>query len=104
VPEPLWQVGPLSDGAAPRYGFTRFAAQLNEMTGVERGRLPPTDSRLRPDQRALEDGDMERAEQLKARLEERQRARRREMEERGMSGCRGGLSSPGGMGMRRFGG
>jgi hypothetical protein len=83
APALLWQAGPLSDGAAPRYGFTRFAAQLNEVTGVERGRLPPTDSRLRPDQRALEDGDMERAERLKARLEERQRARRREMEERG---------------------
>jgi hypothetical protein len=83
APALLWQAGALSDGAAPRYGFTRFAAQLNEVTAVERGRLPPTDSRLRPDQRVLEDGDMERAEQLKARLEERQRARRREAEERG---------------------
>jgi hypothetical protein len=81
--EPLWQAGALSDGAAPRYGFTRFAAQLNEVTGAERGRLPPSDSRLRPDQRALEDGDMERAEALKARLEERQRAKRRGAEERG---------------------
>ena len=39
--------------------------------------------RLRPDQRALEDGDVDKAEALKARLEERQRSRRRVMEEHG---------------------
>ena len=43
--------------------------------------LPPTDSRLRPDQRAVETGDIERAEALKARLEDRQRSRRKVMEE-----------------------
>ena len=43
--------------------------------------LPPTDSRLRPDQRAAETGDIERAEALKARLEDRQRSRRKVMEE-----------------------
>ena len=30
----------------------RFALELNEVTGVELGRLPPTDARLRPDQRS----------------------------------------------------
>ena len=30
--------------------------QLNELTQGQRGRLPPTDSRLRPDIRALEEG------------------------------------------------
>ena len=79
----LWKVGPLVDDAPKRYGFTAFAAALNEITAVEEGHIPPTDSRLRPDQRALEDGDVDRAEALKARLEERQRGRRRVMEEHG---------------------
>lgn len=63
--------------------MTIFAATLNEITGLERDKLPPTDSRLRPDQRALEQGDHERAEVLKARLEEQQRTRRKEMESAG---------------------
>jgi oxysterol-binding protein-related protein 3/6/7 len=79
----IWAVGSLVDQAPKRYGFTTFAASLNEILSVERDRLPPTDSRLRPDQRALEEGDIDRAEDLKAKLEEKQRERRREMEERG---------------------
>lgn len=40
----------------PRYHMTPWAAQLNEMTPGLKEKLAPTDSRLRPDQRALEDG------------------------------------------------
>jgi hypothetical protein len=80
---PLWKVSKLVDEASKRYGFTTFAAQLNEITAVEQDKLPPTDSRLRPDQRAAEDGDMDLAEGVKAKLEERQRGRRRVMEEHG---------------------
>jgi len=36
-------------------------------------KLPPTDSRLRPDQRCLENGEYERANAEKLRLEQRQR-------------------------------
>lgn len=36
-------------------------------------KLPPTDSRLRPDQRHLENGEYERANEEKQRLERRQR-------------------------------
>ena len=79
----IWKAGPLVEDAPKRYGFTAFAAALNEITPVEEGHLPPTDSRLRPDQRALEEGDVDHAEALKARLEERQRGRRRVMEEHG---------------------
>jgi hypothetical protein len=79
----FWRVGALVDNAPQRYGFTAFAASLNEITEIEDGFLPPTDSRLRPDQRAYEDGEVDRAEAMKARLEERQRARRRVMEEHG---------------------
>jgi hypothetical protein len=44
--------------------------------------LPPTDTRLRPDQRAFEEGRLEEAEQMKAILEQRQRERRAELEEK----------------------
>jgi hypothetical protein len=79
----IWTVGGLVDNASHKYGFTSFAATLNEITEIEADHLPPTDSRLRPDQRAFEDGEVDRAEGLKARLEERQRARRKVMEEHG---------------------
>lgn len=81
----IWQAGALVDKAAKHYGFTSFAATLNEVSPIEKGKLAPTDSRIRPDQRALEDGDLDRAEDLKTELEERQRQRRKEMEEAGQS-------------------
>jgi oxysterol-binding protein-related protein 3/6/7 len=76
----IWSAGSLVENATKHYGMTSFAATLNEITEIEDGKLPPTDSRLRPDQRALEQGDHEQAEQLKACLEEQQRLRRRDME------------------------
>ena len=79
----IWSAGSLVDNAAKHYGMTSFAATLNEITEIENDKLPPTDSRLRPDQRALEQGDHEQAEELKARLEEQQRSRRNEMESAG---------------------
>ncbi|PLN74883.1 hypothetical protein BDW42DRAFT_198068, partial [Aspergillus taichungensis] len=82
---PLWTAGPLVAQAPKHYGLTRFAAVLNEITPIEDGHVPVTDSRLRPDQRALEDGDVDRAEAVKVRLEEGQRARRRDMEAAGES-------------------
>lgn len=80
---PIWQVSPLAPDVSKRYGLTSFAASLNEITPIEKDKLPPTDSRLRPDQRALEENDFDSAEELKARLEEAQRSRRRQMEEEG---------------------
>lgn len=79
----IWTAGPLVDNAAKHYGFPLFAASVNEITKIEEGHLPPTDSRLRPDQRALEDGEYDTAERLKNALEENQRHRRKEMEEQG---------------------
>ena len=78
---PIWEAVDLPLDAAKRYGFTRFAASLNEITALEKDKLPPTDSRLRPDQRAAEDGDLDTAEALKAKLEDAQRNRRKIMEE-----------------------
>jgi len=56
-----------------RYNLTRFAITLNELTPGLKEKLPPTDSRLRPDQRCLENGEYERANAEKLRLEQRQR-------------------------------
>ncbi|KAG6578992.1 Oxysterol-binding protein-related protein 1C, partial [Cucurbita argyrosperma subsp. sororia] len=65
-----------------RYNFTRFAMTLNELTPGLKEKLPPTDSRLRPDQRCLENGEYEMANSEKLRLEQRQRQARK-MQERG---------------------
>lgn len=79
----IWHVGDLVENAAQTYGLTTFAAGLNEITELEKGKLPPTDCRLRPDQRAAEMGDLDTAETWKATLEASQRVRRKEAEERG---------------------
>ncbi|PWA78503.1 OSBP(oxysterol binding protein)-related protein 1D [Artemisia annua] len=56
-----------------RYNLTPFAISLNEITPGLREKLPPTDSRLRPDQRHLENGEYELANAEKLRLEQLQR-------------------------------
>ncbi|KAL0267043.1 UNVERIFIED_CONTAM: hypothetical protein PYX00_009415 [Menopon gallinae] len=58
------------------YNFTELACQLNE---PEEG-VAPTDSRLRPDQRLMEEGNWAAANIEKVRLEEKQRAVRRQRE------------------------
>ncbi|PNS18080.1 hypothetical protein CAC42_4039 [Sphaceloma murrayae] len=79
----VWKAGETVSDASKNWGFTVFAAGLNEVTAVEEGKMPMTDSRLRPDQRALERGELDVAEGLKAKLEERQRGRRKVMEVHG---------------------
>ncbi|XP_042506009.1 oxysterol-binding protein-related protein 2A isoform X2 [Macadamia integrifolia] len=59
-----------------RYNLTSFAITLNELTPGLKEKLPPTDSRLRPDQRCLENGEYEKANAEKLRLETRQRMSR----------------------------
>ncbi|XP_058179221.1 oxysterol-binding protein-related protein 1C-like isoform X1 [Rhododendron vialii] len=65
-----------------RYNLTRFAITLNELTPGLKEKLPPTDSRLRPDQRYLENGEYGMANSEKLRLEQRQRQSGK-MQERG---------------------
>ncbi|GMI71733.1 OSBP(oxysterol binding protein)-related protein 2A [Hibiscus trionum] len=60
-----------------RYNLTSFAITLNELTPGLQEKLPPTDSRLRPDQRHLENGEYDRANAEKQRLERRQRISRK---------------------------
>ncbi|KAI1481107.1 Oxysterol-binding protein-domain-containing protein [Daldinia eschscholtzii] len=79
----VWKAGQLVPNAPNTYGLTAFSATLNEITPVEEGRLPPTDTRLRPDQRLAEQGKLDDAEEWKVTLEEAQRARRRDLEAKG---------------------
>ncbi|XP_027096883.1 oxysterol-binding protein-related protein 1D-like isoform X2 [Coffea arabica] len=65
-----------------RYNLTPFAISLNELTPGLPEKLPPTDSRLRPDQRHLENGEYELANSEKLRLEQLQRQARK-LQERG---------------------
>lgn len=81
----IWKAGAMVDNAAQTYGMTAFAAGLNEITKIEKDKLPPTDSRLRPDQRLAEEGKLDDAETWKHKLEEAQRGRRRALEDRGDS-------------------
>lgn len=59
------------------YNFTLLACQLNEPEDD----VAPTDSRLRPDQRLMEEGQWDEANQVKVLLEDKQRAVRRKREE-----------------------
>lgn len=62
------------------YGFTRFAMELNELDPETAKLIPTSDTRLRPDQRALEEGDVQQAESVKFALEQKQRERRKRFE------------------------
>lgn len=77
-PVQLWRVSPLPPEADKMYNFTQFAIQLNDRPDNEPN-LCPTDSRLRPDQRLMEEGLWDEANVEKVRLEEKQRLRRRQM-------------------------
>lgn len=87
--ELLWQAEDFPPDAQDYYGFTYFTTTLNEITedliikdsndGKETVtyQIPVTDSRFRPDQRALDEGRVDEADELKMQVEEMQRRRRR---------------------------
>ncbi|XP_071179545.1 oxysterol-binding protein 1-like isoform X2 [Mytilus edulis] len=72
----LWEKKPLPPGAEKMYFFTRLALELNE---PEEG-VAPTDCRIRPDQRLMEDGKWDEANKYKVQLEDKQRAARKKRE------------------------
>uniref|UniRef100_A0A671S0M8 Oxysterol-binding protein n=1 Tax=Sinocyclocheilus anshuiensis TaxID=1608454 RepID=A0A671S0M8_9TELE len=74
----LWRVAPRPPHSTQMYNFTNFAMTLNELEPGTIGVIAPTDCRLRPDIRAMENGDIDTASQEKERLEEKQRVARRE--------------------------
>ncbi|KAL0966156.1 hypothetical protein UPYG_G00291610 [Umbra pygmaea] len=75
--ELIWRIVPRPDNSAQFYAFSTFAMQLNELEEAMTGVLPPTDSRLRPDIRAMENGDIDLASEEKKRVEEKQRFARK---------------------------
>ena len=86
--EVLWRANELPSHAHDYYGFTNFTMTLNEITEdlqligedgntIVGYRIPVTDSRFRPDQRALEEGRLDDADEIKMDVEEKQRGRRR---------------------------
>ncbi|PQE07160.1 hypothetical protein CJF31_00004803 [Rutstroemia sp. NJR-2017a BVV2] len=77
----VWEANPRPTGIP--FNLTPFVLTFNDINDNIRPWLPPTDSRLRPDQRAMEDGEYDFAATEKNRLEEKQRARRREREQNG---------------------
>ncbi|ODV81979.1 uncharacterized protein CANTADRAFT_43624 [Suhomyces tanzawaensis NRRL Y-17324] len=79
----IWQSGDLLPNYKKKFGFTKFTGTLNKITDLEKGKLPPTDSRLRPDIQVYERGNVDEAERLKVQLEEDQRTRRKDMETAG---------------------
>ncbi|KAF4509908.1 hypothetical protein G6O67_001843 [Ophiocordyceps sinensis] len=77
----VWEANPRPPGIP--FNLTPFVLTFNHIDDKLEPWLAPTDSRLRPDQRAMEDGEYDFAAEEKNRLEESQRARRREREARG---------------------
>ncbi|XP_043910900.1 oxysterol-binding protein-related protein 7 [Protopterus annectens] len=77
----IWKPNSMPKDQEKYYGFTKFALELNELTPDLKPLLPPTDTRLRPDQRFLEEGNVTGAEIQKQRIEQLQRDRRKVMEE-----------------------
>ncbi|KAG5437677.1 hypothetical protein PCANB_000714 [Pneumocystis canis] len=76
----LWQV---HERPPAPFNLTSFAITLNALPESLKPWLPPTDTRLRPDQRAMENGYYEFAAKEKERLEHKQRSARKERELKG---------------------
>ncbi|CAJ0923643.1 unnamed protein product [Ranitomeya imitator] len=74
----LWRISSRPSNSSQMYNFTNFAVALNELDKDMASILAPTDCRLRPDIRSMENGDLDVASNEKERLEEKQRASRRE--------------------------
>lgn len=65
------------------FNLTPFAVSFQYLPDRLRPILPPTDTRFRPDQRAMEDGEWDLAATEKTRVEEGQRARKHERDAKG---------------------
>lgn len=75
----IWEASALLSNYQEKYGFTKFASNLNQISSIEKGAIPITDSRNRPDLRLYEDGDNVKAEEMKLKIEQLQRDRRNEL-------------------------
>ena len=82
--EVVWQKKPYPESWQHMYGMTYHGLQMNHLSKSLKLEIPHTDSRMRPDQRALEHGKFALASKEKNRLEEKQRAVRKYMEKNGI--------------------
>ena len=80
----IWKLNPRLEQWDHLYHFSLFTLQLNYIDDELKEKLPWTDSRLRPDQRALENGDLNLANKEKHNVEEFQRKKRKEREDAGI--------------------
>ncbi|GMM58007.1 hypothetical protein DAKH74_046230 [Maudiozyma humilis] len=78
----VWRANPRQTGVVP-FNLTPYAVQLNDDDPQLLEWVAPTDSRRRPDQRAMEEGRYDDAAEEKYRLEEKQRQVRKQREQAG---------------------
>lgn len=69
--ESVWKKNPYPEEWEHMYGMTYHQLQFNYLPPELIPALPPTDTRFRPDQRALENGDFKLAESEKHLVEEK---------------------------------
>lgn len=77
----VWEANARPQGIP--FNLTPFVLTFNNLDDNLKQWIAPTDSRYRPDQRAMEDGDYDVAASEKNRLEEAQRARRKVRQQTG---------------------
>ncbi|KAI1379077.1 oxysterol binding protein, partial [Hypoxylon crocopeplum] len=77
----VWEANPRPEGIP--FNLTPFVLTFNHLDDNLKQWIAPTDSRFRPDQRAMEDGEYDLAASEKNRLEEGQRARRKVRQQTG---------------------
>ena len=77
----LWQANPRPTNIP--FNLTPFVVTFQYLPDRLRPLLPPTDTRFRPDQRAMEDGEWGKAASEKTRVEEKQRERKKERDAKG---------------------
>jgi len=76
----LWKKSPTPEEPIP-FNLTPFAITLNDLPDSLVPWVAPTDSRSRPDQRAMELGNYDLASTEKVRLEEKQREKKKKKEQ-----------------------
>lgn len=80
----IWQKNAYHEKVDHMYGMTPLAIDLNYFPKRLQNKVPPTDSRRRPDQRCVENGEMKLANEEKLRLEDKQRQLRAFRKKRGI--------------------
>ncbi|ORX77103.1 Oxysterol-binding protein [Anaeromyces robustus] len=82
--ESIWSINTFPPNCEDQYGFGQFTVELNEITPDIKDKLPPTDTRFRPDQKLYEEGKADEASAEKDRLEQSQREYLKERELKGI--------------------